>query len=161
MLAAALSATLVLELLRPFAQASANLAPIVLIPHQPPYKPAPPPNIDGILARPLFASSRRAPAAPARPAEKFALAAPPRLTGVILTPGGGHAIIARQGSKPVVVSDGDHIGTDIVESIASDTVFLIGPHGRQVLRMTPDPAARLTSDVLRAVDASTPQSNRN
>ncbi|HEY4173629.1 MAG TPA: hypothetical protein VGM42_11435 [Rhodopila sp.] len=154
MLAAALSATLMLELLRPFAQASANLAPIVLIPHQPPYKPAPLPNVDGILARPLFASSRRAPAVPVLPAEKIVLAAPPRLTGVILTPSGGRAIVARQASKPVVVSDGDHIGSGIVEAIASDTVLLVGPDGRQVLRMTPDPAARVISHVLRAVDAT-------
>ena len=155
-LIAALSATLLLELAWPLARASTNPLPTSSIadPHKPDPPPVVPIDIDGILARPLFAPSRRAAVMPTPPTAKRAIVTPLRLAGVILSPTGARAIFVRQGSKPTVVSDGDHVGNDIVESITADTAILAGPNGRQALRITPDPAARVTSHMLRAVDQS-------
>lgn len=162
-LAVALAGIVGLELLQPFAQASTNPAPAVLIPNQPSHQPAPRAHIDidAILARPLFTQSRRAPAAPAAPVEKVAAVETPRLTGVILSPSGGRAIFTLHEGKPVVVADGGRIGDDVVKSITSDTVFLTGPTGRRTLRITPDPEIRAKPHIVQAVNASPPPSGNS
>ncbi len=93
-----------------------------------------PQRLNGMLARPLFSQNRRPPADTsllvAGPLESL-----PRLSGVIVSPVGGFAIFANtEGGKPIVVEEGGHIGSAVIEAIAAGQVTLRGPNGIVVLR---------------------------
>ncbi|HYZ22375.1 MAG TPA: hypothetical protein VE690_09480, partial [Rhodopila sp.] len=90
-----------------------------------------------VLARPLFAPTRR-PAAGA--AVSSAEASLPRLAGVIGTPDGTVAIFQPEGDgKPVLVRDGDHLGAWDVTRIEPDAVYL--EHGSERMVLNPRFAA--------------------
>jgi hypothetical protein len=91
------------------------------------------------LERPLFAADRR-PLAEQRPAAAGGRE-PPRLTGVLVGPAGRTAIFAgaAEGAKPVVVREGDSLGTFEVKTILAGQVTLVGPEGERVLRPSFDP----------------------
>ena len=90
--------------------------------------------VDGILARPLFATTRRpadAPAAGPAPVP----ASLPRLAGILVHGSSRSAIFAASGSgRPVVIQEGGRVGGYTVQSIEAGQVTLAGPGGNQVLR---------------------------
>lgn len=89
-----------------------------------------------ILARPLFAPSRR----PGATGAVGAVAGLGRLSGVMVGPGGRHAIfVMAGGSKPIVVGEGAHIAGYVVQSIDDGAVTILGPDGHRTLRPTFDP----------------------
>lgn len=116
--------------------------------------------VDGILARPLFATTRRpadAPAAGPAPTP----ASLPRLAGVLVHGGSRSAIFAATGSgKPAVVQVGGRVGGYVVQSIEAGQVTLAGPGGSQVLRPAfdarPQGAAAGPPGAAPATRASTP-----
>jgi hypothetical protein len=57
----------------------------------------------------------------------------PRLAGVVVGPFGRSAIFAVDGSKPVVATEGSHVGAWFVRSIAGGTVEVTGPGGTLTL----------------------------
>jgi hypothetical protein len=86
-----------------------------------------------ILARPLFAPSRRPPAAAAAATAQSSVRTLPRLTGVIITPGTRLALFASTEGKVITAAMGVMVGGYVVSSIAPDEAILLGPHGaRQV-----------------------------
>lgn len=95
-----------------------------------------------ILARPLFAPTRRPPAI-AREAPKVPNEAQlPRLTGVVISGAYRSAIFAaKSGATAIVVAEGGELDGFKVEQIESGRVTVAGARGRQVLRPTFDPAA--------------------
>jgi hypothetical protein len=90
-----------------------------------------------ILARPLFEPGRRpvtAATSAGAPAEKL-----PRLTGVLVTPSGRRVIFASPvHGKPVIATEGTHIGNFVVQSIASGEVTVLGPDGAHTIRPSYD-----------------------
>ena len=87
-----------------------------------------------VLARPLFSPNRR-------PAEKDAAPVAslpkllPRLTGVVVSPVGRFALFAgAEGGRPLVMSEGDHVGGIVIEAIEAGEVTVRGPDGAMVLR---------------------------
>ena len=91
-----------------------------------------------ILARPLFASTRR-------PAEA-ALADHPetslsdmRLTGILITPDQHLAIFAPTDGKPLVRSEGEMISDWRIENITTQSISLSGPTGTTTLEPKADP----------------------
>jgi len=93
---------------------------------------------DGILARPLFSSTRR-PAADAPSGPAPSPASLPRLTGIMVHGVARSAIFAATGGgRPVVVQAGGQVGGYTVQSIDAGQVTLGGPGGSQVLRPTFD-----------------------
>jgi hypothetical protein len=93
-----------------------------------------------ILARPLFSRDRRPLATPGQNAT-VAAAGVPRLAGILVSPLGRTAIFAAaNGGKPVVVSEGNHLGRFVVKSIDVGQVTLIGPEGQRMLRPSFDNA---------------------
>ena len=141
-LGAALAATIALELTRGTADDGGMIAPA---PRPalatPPSRAAAPPSeedrqglVDGILARPLFATARRPADAPAAgPAS--APASLPRLAGVLVHGGSRSAIFAATGNgRPAVVGEGGRVGGYTVQSIEAGQVTISGPSGAQVLR---------------------------
>lgn len=97
--------------------------------------------VDGILARPLFAVTRRPAAVAARAAT--APANLPRLAGILVN-GGSRSVIfaAREGGRPVVAQEGAQVGAYTVQSIEAGQVTLSGPSGAQVLHPSFDPRPR-------------------
>ncbi len=93
--------------------------------------------LDSILARPLFASTRRPVAAPSGPASTPTSL--PRLAGILVNGSARSAIFAASGGgKPVVVQVGAKIGGYTVQSIEAGQVTLGGTGGAQVIRPTFD-----------------------
>lgn len=93
---------------------------------------------DGIIARPLFAATRRPTAVPATPAPP--LASLPRLAGILVDGRSRSAIFAAVGEgRPLVVQEGAQVGGHTVQSIGAGQVTLSGPGAPQVLRPTFDP----------------------
>lgn len=83
-----------------------------------------------ILARPLFAPSRRLSAAAT---VRSSVAILPRLTGVIIAPGTRLAMFASAEGKHVTATMGATVGGYVVTSIAPAAAMLLGPDGvRQV-----------------------------
>lgn len=99
--------------------------------------------VDGVLARPLFAATRR-PAAIA-PTAAPAAAAPanlPRLAGVLVNGGSRSAIFAGAGGgRPIVAQEGSQVGAYTVQAIEAGQVTLMGPGGVQVVRPSFDTRA--------------------
>lgn len=90
---------------------------------------------DSILARPLFAATRRpTAAAPAPPPASL-----PRLAGILVNGRSRSAIFAAIGAgRPLVVQEGAQVGGHTVQSIEAGQVTLAGPGAPQVLRPTFD-----------------------
>jgi hypothetical protein len=154
---AALSSILVLEVLQPFADASAGPRAVEAA-----VVPAPDVASSGasrlglgdvlteaIVARPLFAPSRREQAAAAK-VGNVAVAEPPRLSGLIFSPNGARAIFAREGGGATVAEDGSRMGSYVVKSITHEMVLLTGPGGERVLRIAYDPRNRIRPHALQA-----------
>jgi hypothetical protein len=100
-----------------------------------------------ILARPLFSRDRRPLAAPGQNAAVAATSVP-RLTGILISPLGRTAIFAAvNGGKPIVVSEGGHLGRFVVQSIDVGQVTIIGPGGQNMLRPSFDNATASTPPV--------------
>jgi hypothetical protein len=81
--------------------------------------------LSAVLARPLFQSDRR-------PFLNSAKVEPSvgRLTAIMITENDKRLIFSgAPGGKPVVVTEGDHIGSDIVQSISTERASLAGPDG--------------------------------
>jgi hypothetical protein len=95
-------------------------------------------NIAGtLLARPLFSASRRlATATAAAPPDPVSVVqdAPPRLTGIIISPAASLAIFDGGSGRPKIVAEGGSIGRFKVETIAPDQVALVASDGTVVLR---------------------------
>jgi hypothetical protein len=90
-----------------------------------------------ITERPLFNPTRRPPAGPAPVATGTAPGdVLPRLTGVIVGPGGGRAIFAGIDGKPRTAAEGDTVGEFKIRSIGPGLVTLSGPEGPRVMRPT-------------------------
>jgi hypothetical protein len=79
-----------------------------------------------ILARPLFAPSRRLPAEATAAGD-----GPPRLTGVIIGPDLRSAIFAPANGTPFAVSEGGRTGAYEILSIGPDGVVISGPDGER------------------------------
>ncbi len=94
--------------------------------------------VDGVLARPLFAATRR-------PIAALAASAPPpaslpRLAGVLVNGHSRSAVFAATGEgRPLVVQEGAQVGDHTVQSIEAGQVTLSGSGAPQVLRPTFDP----------------------
>ncbi len=94
--------------------------------------------VDGVLARPLFAATRR-------PIAALAASAPlpaslPRLAGILVNGHSRSAIFAVAGEgRPLVVQEGAQVGGHTVQSIKAGQVTLSGSGAPQVLRPTFDP----------------------
>ena len=85
------------------------------------------------LARPIFSPDRRPAPVAASQAGGTAAAEPPRLTGIMITPTGSHAIFAA-GERLLVVAEGAVVGGFTVTRIAGDQVVVTGPLGSRSLR---------------------------
>jgi hypothetical protein len=87
-----------------------------------------------ILARPLFRADRQ----PYVTNDQDLSTAPidlPRLTGILLASDLKRAIFAPDGSdKPIVVSEGENVGSWRVQEIAPDSVTMTGPDGTRRIR---------------------------
>jgi hypothetical protein len=156
-LAVVLAGTLAVEVVRPVGDSVG--VPVLAVPERavPRVAVEVPVDVDGVLGRPLFAPSRRAPAVAIAPVGTVAVREVPRLTGVILGPDGGRAIfVDGGGGKAVAVGDGGRVGSYVVQSIAEDAVVVAGPDGRVVLRIASDPEVRAKPHVVQAVVASAP-----
>jgi hypothetical protein len=93
-----------------------------------------------VLARPLFSKSRRP--VPAADGARAVAASVPRLSGILISPRRRTAIFApTEGGKPVVISEGEHLGAFIVQTIDPGEVTIMGPNGSRLLRPTFDEAA--------------------
>ena len=89
------------------------------------------------LARPIFAQDRRPVAEPrAATVGGPMVREVPRLTGVLVAPGGATAIFAGVGenAKPQVMRVGDRLAGFEVKAILAGEVTLAGPDGDRVLR---------------------------
>ncbi len=116
----------------------------------PPPEPAPPSTrpeppgrytelLASILARPLFSSTRQPPPRGGDNAMADSGLADTRLTGIIIAPGHRIAIFVPNGSKPLVVSEGESVSGWRVERINPQEVSLSGPSGTKTLQPKFDP----------------------
>lgn len=87
-----------------------------------------------ILARPLFRADRQ----PYATNDQDLSTAPvdlPRLAGILMSSDLKRAIFAPDGSdKPIVVSEGENVGSWRVQEIAPDSVTMTGPDGTRRIR---------------------------
>jgi general secretion pathway protein N len=86
--------------------------------------------VRSILARPLFAPSRR-PAAVAIAGP--GIAEPPRLAGVIIAADAHLALFAPAEGKVMAVAIGGNVGSYVVNSVSPNAVVLSGPSGEREL----------------------------
>jgi len=114
-----------------------------------------------ILARPLFSPGRRPPPEGAAPPSVAPTEttddALPRLTGVLVSPGGRIAIFADPaGGRPIVLQEGGRIGAFAVQAIEAGQVTLAGPAGVSVLRPTFDAGGDAASPAMPAPPLPSP-----
>jgi len=147
-LGAALAVTIALELGGGVSDDGAMIAPAPRPAPAPPSRAAVPlvPQedrqalADGILARPLFATNRRPPDAPAAAGPASAPTNLPRLAGILVHGDSRSAIFAAAGSgRPAVVQEGAQLSGYTVQAIEAGQVTLAGPGGSQVLHPAFDP----------------------
>jgi hypothetical protein len=91
------------------------------------------------LARPLFSSTRRPPAAVNDSVISSDLA-DTRLTGIVTEPGHQVAIFAVNGAKPLRLTEGEAVSGWRIESITPREVSLSGPDGTKTLEPKLDPS---------------------
>jgi hypothetical protein len=88
-----------------------------------------------VLARPLFNRSRQPSAQVSE--QSGASGALPRLAGTLVSPYGNAAIFAgTDGSKPIVVHEGERVADYIVQSIQTERVTVRGPDGERVVHIS-------------------------
>ncbi len=147
-LGAALAVTIALELTGGVSDDGAMIASAPRPAPAPPSRAAAPPVppedrqalVDGILARPLFATNRRPPDAPPAAGPAPAPTNLPRLAGILVHGDSRSAIFAATGSgRPAVVQEGAKLSGYTVQSIEAGQVTLAGPSGSQVLHPAFDP----------------------
>jgi hypothetical protein len=137
LVAVALSALIAVELL----SSSGGGTDTAAVPAVQTAETAPPPDtqspsdyVGTILARPLFRADRK----PYVTNDQDVSTAPidlPRLAGILLASDLKRAIFAPDGSdKPIVVSEGENVGSWRVQEIAPDSVTVTGPDGTRRIR---------------------------
>lgn len=95
----------------------------------------------GILARPLFAPSRRPDRAPESATPEKTVTDLPRLTGIVTVMGKKLAIFQPWGGgKPIVGGVGTAIEGRKIEAISVDEIVMTGPDGAERIRPLPDPS---------------------
>ena len=99
-----------------------------------------PVGTEAMLARPLFTPGRALPG-PGTPAP-VPMAAPPRLTGLLVADQRGRAIFAGPDGKSIVLGEGGRLGLFTVVAVRPDGVELAGPPGLRTLRPSSDAALR-------------------
>lgn len=124
--AAALAALLAVEMLVPWTP----VAPAVALRKPPAPAMAAPPADPAvaqatILARPLFRPDRR----PLRAAPPATDETVPRLSAIVITGAGRSAIFIDDSGSAAILRPGGRIGAYQVQSIAPDSVRLLGPNG--------------------------------
>jgi hypothetical protein len=137
LVAVALSALIAVELLTSSGGGTETVAPPTAQTAEaaPPAEAQSPADFAGtILARPLFRADRQ----PYVTNDQDVSTAPidlPRLTGILLASDVKRAIFAPEGSdKPIVVSEGESVGSWRVQEIAPDSVTMAGPDGTRRIR---------------------------
>ena len=110
----------------------------------------------GILARPLFSSSRRPPAASPAGAKTAAAAVGgvPRLTGTIVGPYERRAIFAGDDGKARSIGEGGVIGGYKVRSIDPGVVTVSGSDGDREIRPSFAGASQIQSGTVRPANAT-------
>jgi hypothetical protein len=94
-----------------------------------------------ILARPLFAPSRRPDRAPESATPEKTVTDLPRLTGIVTVMGKKLAIFQPWGGgKPIVGGVGTAIEGRKIEAISVDEIVMTGPDGAERIRPLPDPS---------------------
>jgi len=94
-----------------------------------------------ILARPLFAPSRRPDRAPESAALAKTVTDLPRLTGIVTVMGKKLAIFQPWGGgKPIVGGVGTAIEGRKIQAISVDEIVMTGPDGTERIRPLPDPS---------------------
>ncbi len=95
-----------------------------------------------ILERPLFTPGRNPPEPAAAPQVEEKPKGPAefegRLAGVVLRPGGSEALFARDGEKPIAVTEGQEIDGWTVDTIEADHVVISSDLGERTFEPTPD-----------------------
>jgi hypothetical protein len=81
-------------------------------------------QMTAILERPLFAATRRAPSAAPGSTPGQAEQRPPRLTGIILSPGTRRAIFMGRNDHPITVGQNEMVEDWRVTRIGADTVMV-------------------------------------
>jgi hypothetical protein len=95
----------------------------------------------GILARPLFAPSRRPDRTPESATPEKTVTDLPRLTGIVTVMGKKLAIFQPWGGgKPIVGGVGTAIEGRKIEAISVDEIVMTGPDGDERIRPLPDPS---------------------
>jgi hypothetical protein len=152
LLASALAAVVALELdaAQP-AEDQTGIVPIHHLPHAKARAPSEDPEdhtdmwVSAALARPLFSRDRRPTPEAAKGSGGPALAALPRLTGVVIGPFGRTAIFAvGEAGKAVAVGEGKTLGAYTVRAVVPGRVTVAGPEGERVVQLAPDAATRNT-----------------
>jgi len=99
-----------------------------------------------ILERPLFSPGRSPPEPAAAPQPEQKQKGPAefqgRLAGVVLRPGGSEALFARDGEKPISVTEGQEIEGWTVDTIEADHVVISSDLGERTFEPTPDENAK-------------------
>jgi len=94
-----------------------------------------------ILQRPLFTPGRRQSEPDtdeeSEPEKKGTAEFRGRLAGVMLRPGGGEALFAREGEKPIAATEGQEIDGWTVDSIEADHVVISSDLGERTIEPTP------------------------
>jgi hypothetical protein len=94
-----------------------------------------------ILARPLFAPSRRPDRAPESATPEKTVTDLPRLTGIVTVMGKKLAIFQPWGGgKPIIGGIGTAIEGRKIEAISVDEIVMTGPDGDERIRPLPDPS---------------------
>ncbi|MBV8504342.1 MAG: hypothetical protein JOZ11_00775 [Alphaproteobacteria bacterium] len=104
-----------------------------------PQNPRPEEQVAAILARPLFANTRRPPQDAPSGASADSDLTDARLTGIVTTPRHRMAIFAVSGDKPLRLAEGDAVSGWRIESITPREVSLSGPSGTKTLQPKLDP----------------------
>jgi hypothetical protein len=86
-----------------------------------------------ITARPLFNIGRRPPKS-ASHSNAVASSDLPRLSGIMITPGGRRAIFSPESGKPLVLAEGAALEDGTIRRIAADSVTIQSAKGDMVLR---------------------------
>jgi hypothetical protein len=87
-----------------------------------------------ILARPLFEPGRRPIAAATEARVAASRQEPPRLTGILVTAQGSHAIFAGEGEHSTIAGEGAKLGAWQVVAIRPGEVQMTGPDGDRIVR---------------------------
>ncbi len=115
-------------------------------------------TLKDVLARPLFQIDRRPPVVASARIEPSV----GRLTGILISQNDKRLIFSGvPDGKPVILTEGDHIGSDIVQSIDVGQATLVGPGGVTVVQPSfdkPDQAKPHAPPIANPKSATEPES---